>query len=68
MRHCGLGQKDLVDFKTGKTQLFLFNWSNNTGAIGVKMNGSVLEEKSFFKMLRLTFSSKLDWDSYYFHC
>ena len=28
------------------------------------MNGSVLEEKSSFKMLRLTFSSKLDWGSY----
>ena len=30
----------------------------------VKMDGSVLEEKSSFKMLRLTFSSKLDWGSY----
>ena len=28
------------------------------------MHGSVLEEKSSFKMLGLTFSSKLDWDSY----
>ena len=28
------------------------------------MDGSVLEEKSSFKMLRLTFSSKLDWGSY----
>ena len=30
----------------------------------VKMDGSVLEEKSSFKMLVLTFSSKLDWGSY----
>ena len=30
----------------------------------MKMNGSVLEEKSSFKMLGLTFSFKLDWDSY----
>ena len=30
------------------------------------MDGSVLEEKSSFKMLRLTFSSKLDWGSYIF--
>ena len=30
----------------------------------MKMNGSVLEEKSSFKMLGLTFSSKLDWGSY----
>ena len=28
------------------------------------MDGSVLEEKSCFKMLGLTFSSKLDWGSY----
>ena len=27
------------------------------------MDGSVLEEKSSFKMLGLTFSSKLDWGS-----
>ena len=30
----------------------------------MKLNGSVLEEKSSFKMLGLTFSSKLDWGSY----
>ena len=28
------------------------------------MDASVLEEKSSFKMLGLTFSSKLDWGSY----
>ena len=52
--------KWLVDFNAGKTQPVLFDRSNNTGAIDVKMDGSVLEEKSSFKMLRLTFSSKLD--------
>ena len=41
----------------------MFDLSNNTGAIDVKMNGSV-EEKSSFKMMGLTLSSKLDWDSY----
>ena len=30
----------------------------------MKMDGSVLEEKSSFKMLGLTFSSKLDCGSY----
>ena len=30
----------------------------------MKIDGSVLEEKSSFKMLGLTFSSKLDWGSY----
>ena len=56
--------KWLVDFNAGKTQLVLFDRSNNTGDIDVKMDGSSLEEKSSFKMLGLTFSSKLDWDSY----
>ena len=58
------GKKWLVDFNAGKTQLALLDQSNNTGAIDVKMDGSVLEEKSSFKMLGLTFSSKLDWCSY----
>ena len=56
--------KWLVDFNTAKIQLVSFDRSNNTGAIDVKMDGSVLEEKSSFKMLGLTFSSKLDWGSY----
>ena len=50
----------LVDFNAGKTQLVSYDWSNNTGAIYVKMGGSVLEEKSSFRVLGLTFSSKLD--------
>ena len=53
-----------VDFNARKTHLVSFNWSNNNGFIDVKMDVSVLEEKSSFKMLGLTFSSKLDWDSY----
>ena len=36
---------------------------NNTGAVDVKTDGSVLEEKSSFKIARLTFSSELDWGS-----
>ena len=58
------GKKWLVDFNAGKTQLVLFDWSNNNGSIDVKMGGSILEEKSSFKMLGLTFCSKLDWGSY----
>ena len=50
------GRKWLVHFNAGKTQLVLFDWSKNTGDIDVKMDGSVLEEKSYFKMLSLTFS------------
>ena len=58
------GRKWLVDFNAGKSQLVSFDRSKNTGAIDVKMDGSVHEEKSSFKMLGLTFSSKLDWGSY----
>ena len=58
------GRKWLVDFSAGKTQLVLFDQSKNTGVIDVKMDGSLLEEKTSFKMLGLTFSSKLDWGSY----
>ena len=58
------GKKWLVDFNAGKTQLVSFDWSNKNGSIDVKMGGSILEEKSSFKMLGLTFSSKLDWGSY----
>ena len=53
------GWKWLVDFNAGKTQLVSFDQSNNIGAIDVKINESVLEDKPSFKMLGLTFSSKL---------
>ena len=52
------GRKWLVDFNAGKTQPVSFDQSKNTGAIDVKMGGSILEEKTSFKMLRL------DWGSY----
>ena len=47
-----------------KLNWFRFDRSNNTGAFDVKMDGSVLEEKSSFKMPEFSFSSKLDWGSY----
>ena len=58
------GKKWLVNFNAGKTQLVSFDRSNNNGSNDVKLDGFVLEEKSSFKMLRLTFSSQLDWGSY----
>ena len=45
------GKKWLVDFNAGKTQLVSFNRSNSNGSIDVIMGGSILEEKSSFKML-----------------
>ena len=53
-------RKRLVDFSAGKTQLVLFDWSNNTGAINMKLDRSVFVEKPSFKMLELSFSSKVD--------
>ena len=45
------GKKWLLYFNAGKTQLVSFDRSNNNESVGVKMNGSVFEEKSPFKML-----------------
>ena len=42
------GRKYLIYFSAGKTQLVSFERSNNTGAISVKMDMSILEEKSYF--------------------
>ena len=57
------GTKWLVDFNAGKTQLILFDCSNNTGAINVKMDESLFEERASFKVLWLNFCFKLDRDS-----
>ena len=53
-----------MDVNAGKTLLVLFNRSINTGSVDMKNDGSDLAENSSFKMLGLTFSSKLDWHSY----
>ena len=58
------GRKWPVNFNAAKTQLVSLSQSNKTGSVDVKNDGFVLEEKSSFKMLGLTFSSKLDWGSY----
>ena len=59
-----LGKKWLADVNAQKTQLVSFDQPYNNGSIDKKMDRSVLEEKSSFKMLGLTFSSKLDWGFY----
>ena len=58
------GSKWLVDFSAGKAQLVSFDQSTNSTAFEVKMNASVFEEKSSFKMLEVVFSSKLNSGSY----
>ena len=55
MKHCG--KKWLFHLNAGKAQLVSSQWSNNSGTIDVKMDGS--EIKPSFKMLGLTLSSKL---------
>ena len=50
--------KWLVDFKAS------FNQSNNTCTTDMKMDGSVLEKNSSFKIMVLTFSLELDCGSY----
>ena len=57
------GRKWLFLFHCWKNQLVLFDWFNNTDAIDVKMDGYVIEEILLLslKMLKLTFSFKLDW-------
>ena len=57
LRDAGLKKTNWSD-PAGKTQLVLYDQLNNIDAIDVKMDGSVLEEKSFFKILGLIFSSK----------
>ena len=52
--HCDTvdwGRNWLVDFNAGRTRLVSFDRSNDTVVIDVKMDGSVFDEKSFFKML-----------------
>ena len=59
------GRKWLFDFNAWKTQLVLFGRSNNTDVIiDVRMDWSILEKKSSFKMPGLIFSSNLDRGCY----
>ena len=53
------GRKCFVEFNDGKTQLVSSDWSNNTGVINANMDGSVLEEKSSFMMLRYIYKSTI---------
>ena len=44
-------KKWLVDFNAGKILVVSFDQSKKNGSVDVKMDGSVIEEKSSFKML-----------------
>ena len=55
-------QRGLLIFNARKNQLVSFERSIDSGSIDVNMNGLAFEEKSSFKILELSFSSKLDWN------
>ena len=57
------GKRWLVTFNAAKTQLVSFDYSNST-PIDINMGDCLLEEKSSFKMLGLSFTPKLEWGSY----
>ena len=63
-RDCGQGQEVACWFQCWKNSVSFVWLVYNNGAIDMKMYGSGLEEKLSFKMLGLTFSSKLNWCSY----
>ena len=60
-------KKWLVNFNAGKTQLVSSERSNNNGFIDVKMDGSVLEEKSSFVGVDLLFKIGLGF-IHYLYC
>ena len=43
------GKKWIVDFNAGKTQLVSFDWSNTTGSIDVKTDGSVFRKNHLLR-------------------
>ena len=51
--------RNIQNLNPEKTQYVLLDRSSNYGGIYVKMDGSLVYEKSFFKELRLLFTSKL---------
>ena len=64
MRHWVVAGSGLLISMLENLSRFLFDQSSNTGVIVLKMDGSVLAEKSSFKMQGLSFSSKL----HYLYC
>ena len=57
-------RKTLPHFTDEKNQVALFDRSNNSCAIDVRMDGSILKEKLSLKILGLSLLPKLDWGSY----
>lgn len=54
----------LPHINTEKSEVALFDQPSNSIAIDARMDGFILEENLCFKVLWLSFPSKLDWGSY----
>ena len=63
LRHCWLEQGVVCLYYRCDD---LFYRSNKSGAIDVKLDGFVIEEKSCFEMLRFSFASRFYWDWYHY--
>ena len=61
------GNKWLIDFSGGKTQLVSSDHLAKYRAIDMEINGSVPYEKWSFQILRLSISSKLNWGTKFSH-
>ena len=53
----------LPHINTEKSEVALFDQPSNSIAIDARMDGFILEENLCFKVLWLSFPSKLDWGS-----
>ena len=62
------GRKWVVPFSAGTTQLESFDPSYNNGAIDVKMDGSVFEEKLSFKILGVVFLLQVGLELLQYFC
>lgn len=60
----GSDRESFFNFNAGKTHFVSYYHSNNSSAINVKMDTSILVEKSLHKALGLTFSSQLNLGSH----
>ena len=59
MIYCRLGRKCFFDFIEGKKQLVLFDWSNNSGVIDVKMDSLFLKKHHLLRCR--DYLSLLNW-------
>ena len=57
------GREWFNNLKDVKPQSVLFDCSSNSCATGVRMGATIFKKKSYFQILRFSFTSMLDWSS-----